>query len=148
MELNQKLKHLMVEKNSFNKNYARIRINTDDDLPLNKQLKFSKLIINIRCVLQKNEKLYPQIYLDESLYELVQMLIYNGIDISEVINIKKTNTSKECKICYYWYFKDIGFNYEPHLCNGCHGLMQKSLVLMMLLLFRLKKVLIELTFVI
>ena len=30
-----------------------------------------------------------------------------------------------CKICHYWYFKGIGFKYEPHLCNGFHGLMQK-----------------------
>ena len=49
------------------------------------------------------------------------------IDISEGIDIKKINASKECKICYYWYFKDIGFKYEPYLCNGCHGLMQKAI---------------------
>ena len=54
------------------------------------------------------------------------MLEYNRIDISQGIDIKKTNASKECKICHYWYFKDIGFKYEPHLCNGCHGLMQKA----------------------
>ena len=29
-------------------------------------------------------------------------------------------------MCYYCYFKDIGFKYEPHLCNGCHGLMEKA----------------------
>ena len=45
----------------YEKNYARIGINTDDDLPLNKQLKFPTLTIIIRCVLQKGEKLYPQI---------------------------------------------------------------------------------------
>ena len=55
----------------YEKNYARIGINTDDDLPLNKQLKFPTLTIIIRCVLQKGEKLYPQIYLDECLYESV-----------------------------------------------------------------------------
>ena len=54
------------------------------------------------------------------------MLQYDRIDISKGIDIEKTNKSKECKICYYWYFKDIGFKYEPHLCNGCHGLMQKA----------------------
>ena len=53
------------------------------------------------------------------------MLEYDRIDISEGIDTKKTNASKECKICHYWYFKDIGFKYEPHLFNGCHGLMQK-----------------------
>ena len=36
------------------------------------------------------------------------------------------NASKECDICHYWYFKDIGFKYEPYLCNGCHDLMQKA----------------------
>ena len=54
----------------YKRNYAKIGINTDDDLPLNKPLKFPTLTIIIRCVLQENEKLYPQIYLDECLYEL------------------------------------------------------------------------------
>ena len=53
----------------YEKNYGRIGINTDDDLPLNKQLKFPTLTV-IRCILQKSEKLYLQIYLDECLYEL------------------------------------------------------------------------------
>ena len=55
---------------TYEKNYARIGINTDDDLPLNKQLKFSTLTIIIECVLQKDKKLHPKIYLDECLYEL------------------------------------------------------------------------------
>ena len=54
------------------------------------------------------------------------MLEYDRMDISEGIDIKKRNASKERKICHYWYFKDINFKYEPHLCNGCHGLMQKA----------------------
>ena len=54
----------------YKRNYARIGINTDDDLPLNKPLKFPTLTIIIRCVFQEGEKLYPQIYLDECLYEL------------------------------------------------------------------------------
>ena len=55
----------------YEKIYARIGINTDDDLPLNKQLKFRTLTIIIKCVLQKGEKLYPQIYLEECFYELI-----------------------------------------------------------------------------
>ena len=61
----------MEGKNCFmKKNYARIGVNIHDDIPLNKPLKFPMLLIITRCVLQKNEKLYPQIYLDECLYEL------------------------------------------------------------------------------
>ena len=55
------------------------------------------------------------------------MLEYGRRDISEGIDIKKTNLPKECNICHYWYFKDIGFKYEPTLCNGCHSLMQKAI---------------------
>ena len=55
----------------YEKKYARIGVNADDDLPLNKPLKFPTFTIVIRCVLQKGEKLYPQTYLDECLCELV-----------------------------------------------------------------------------
>ena len=55
------------------------------------------------------------------------MLEYDRINISEGIDVNKTNLSKECDICDYWYFKDIGFKYEKYLCNGCHDLMQKAI---------------------
>ena len=51
------------------------------------------------------------------------MLQYERIDISEGINFDKSNKSKECMICHYWYFKDIGYKYEPHVCNKCHDLL-------------------------
>ena len=54
----------------YEKNYAKIGINTDDDLPLNVSLKFPTLTIIIRCVFQEGKKLYPQVYLDECLYQL------------------------------------------------------------------------------
>ena len=55
------------------------------------------------------------------------MLDHNRIDILEGIDVNKTNASKECDICHYWYFKDIGFKYEPYLCNDCHDLTQKAM---------------------
>ena len=55
------------------------------------------------------------------------MLEYDRIDISEGIDVNKTNLSKECGLCPYWFFKYIGFKYEPYLCNGCHDLMQKAM---------------------
>ena len=50
------------------------------------------------------------------------MLEYDRINISEGIDIDKTNKSKECNICHYWYFLN-NFNYEKYLCNDCHDLM-------------------------
>ena len=52
---------------------------------------------------------------------------YERIDISEAIDVNKTNLSKECDICNYWYFKNNGFSYEPYLCDGCHDLMQRAM---------------------
>ena len=55
------------------------------------------------------------------------MLEYDRIDISEGVDINKTNASKECDICHYWYFLDKGFKYESYLSNGGHDLMQKAM---------------------
>ena len=58
------------KENDYGKDYMKIKFNSGNDLPLNKSLKFPTLTMIIRCVLQEGEKLYPQIYLDECLYEL------------------------------------------------------------------------------
>ena len=69
--IRSKIKILSSGKEMFyEKNYARIGVNTDDDLPLNEPLKFPTLTTIIRCVFQEGDKLYPQIYLDECLYKL------------------------------------------------------------------------------
>ena len=43
------------------------------------------------------------------------MLRYQKIVVSEGIDINKTNASKECELCHYWFFKDIGFKLEEHV---------------------------------
>ena len=55
----------------YEKNHARVGINTDDDLSLKKSMKFPALTIIIRWyVFQEGEKVYPQIYLDKCFHEL------------------------------------------------------------------------------
>ena len=51
------------------------------------------------------------------------MLQYEKIDASEEIDVNKTSLSKEYELCHYWYFKDVGFKFKEHICNGCHGLL-------------------------
>ena len=55
------------------------------------------------------------------------MLEYDRLDISEGVDVNKTNLSKECDICHCWCFKNISFVYESYLCNNCHDLMQKAM---------------------
>ena len=54
----------------YEKDYMKIKFNSDDDLPLNKPLKFHNMAIIIRCAFEENGKLYPQVFLDDTLYEL------------------------------------------------------------------------------
>ena len=51
------------------------------------------------------------------------MLRYQKIDASEGIDVNKTSAWKECELCHYWFFKDIGFEFEEHVCNKCHDLL-------------------------
>ena len=48
----------------------KIKFNSDDDLPLNKSQKFHLMTITIRHVFEEDGKLYPQVFLDDTLYEL------------------------------------------------------------------------------
>ena len=48
----------------------KIKSNSDDDLPLNEQLKFHNMVITKRPVFEEDGKLYPQVFLDDTLNEL------------------------------------------------------------------------------
>ena len=48
------------------------------------------------------------------------MLQYEKIDISEGIDTNKTSGSKEWTLYHYQYFKNVGFEFEPHVSNKCH----------------------------
>ena len=58
------------KKGEYGKDFMKIKFNTDDNLPLNKPLKLHMLTVIVRSVFEEDGKLYPQIYLDECLYEL------------------------------------------------------------------------------
>ena len=51
------------------------------------------------------------------------MLKYEKINISEGIDVNNTSASEECVLCHYWFFKDVGFKFEKHVCNKCHDLL-------------------------
>ena len=70
------------------------------------------------------------------------MLQYDRIDVSEGIDINKTSKSKECMLCHYWYFKDIGYKFQPYLCNGCHAVSMAAYELKNIAILNAKKVLI------
>ena len=57
------------------------------------------------------------------------MLQYDKIDASEGIDVNKASLSKECELSHYWFFRNIGFKFEEHVCNGCHDLLTMAYLL-------------------
>ena len=58
------------KENDYGKDYMKIKFNSDDDLRLNKPLKFHAVTIIFKSVFKEGGKLYPQVFLDDALYEL------------------------------------------------------------------------------
>ena len=53
----------------------------------------------------------------------IKMLYYYRIDVSDRIDVNKTN---ECDICHYWYFLHKGFKFQLYVRNECHVLLMMS----------------------
>ena len=68
--IKDKIKEVSSGLCDYEKDYMKIKFNADDDLPLNKPLKFHNMTIVIRSVFEEDGKLYSQVFLDDTLYEL------------------------------------------------------------------------------
>ena len=70
-EIKNKIETINDDKTSeYGKDFMKIKFDSNDDLPLNKPLKFPTMTIIVRSVFEGNGKYYPQLCLDEYLYEL------------------------------------------------------------------------------
>ena len=58
------------KENDYGKDYMKIKFNSDDELPLNKPLKFHAMTVIIRSVFKEDGKLYLQLFSDDTLYKL------------------------------------------------------------------------------
>ena len=67
-ELIDEIKKIDDDWLEYAKDYTKITFNSDDNLPLSKPLKFYNMTITITCVISEENKLYPQVFLDEALY--------------------------------------------------------------------------------
>ena len=68
--IKNKIKEVSDSECDYEKDYMKIKFNSDNNLPLNKPLKFHNITITIRSVFEEDGKLYPQVFLDDTLYEL------------------------------------------------------------------------------
>ena len=68
--IKNKIEAVSSGKSDYEKGLMNIKFNSDDDLPLNKPLKFHMMTVVIRSVFEEDGKLYLQGFLDDTLYEL------------------------------------------------------------------------------
>ena len=68
--IRNKIKKISGDECDYEKYCMKIKSNSDDDFPLNKDLKFHNITITIRSAFEEDGKLYPQVFLDDTLYEL------------------------------------------------------------------------------
>ena len=69
-KLNELWDYIESKINSSLENRNKIRFNSDAVLPLNTPIKFYALTVIVRCIIMKDGKFYPEIYLDDALYEV------------------------------------------------------------------------------
>ena len=74
IEIWDKIKNLIEKINGasgeYKKGFMKIKFDSDENLPLGKILSFHNMTIVIRSIFQEDKKYYPQIFLDECLYQL------------------------------------------------------------------------------
>ena len=80
-------------------------------------------MIVVRAFFHKDNKYYPQVFLDECLYKLwmnnIKMLYYDRILIYDriAVDVNKTSKSRDSNMRHYWYFLDKGFKFQPDACS-------------------------------
>ena len=73
------------------------------------------------------------------MFLLYKCFFFDGIDVSEGIDVKKTNALKECDICHHWYFLNKGFTFQPNVCNRCHDLLTMPMNLCNIAILNIKR---------
>ena len=68
--IKNKIKEISSGECDYEKDYLKIKFSSHDNLSLNKPLKFYNMTITIRSVFEEDGKLYPHLFLDDTLYGL------------------------------------------------------------------------------
>ena len=99
----------------------KINFNSDDILSLNKILKFRHMTIIVRSVFEEDGKYYPQVFLDECLYESYKCCNTIELMCQKELTLIKQVHQKSVIFALIGISKMLVINFN-HVCNGCHGI--------------------------
>ena len=121
------------------KNSRKIKFDSDDDLPLNKQLNFYSMAVAATCIFEENNKLNSQLFLWVFVWSR-KMLIFERIDISEEINFDKLMNQKSVWSIITGFLKMKNLILKKRVCNGCHDISIMCYELENIAIFKIKGV--------
>ena len=64
------IRSITKSSDNYDEKYMKIKLDSDNELPLNKALEIHNATIVVRIVFHENNEYYPQVFLDESLHKL------------------------------------------------------------------------------
>ena len=64
------IRSITKKSDDYDKKYMKIKLDSDNDLPLNETIEIHNVTIDVRAVFLENNKFYPQVFLDQCLYKL------------------------------------------------------------------------------
>ena len=106
------------KENHYGKDYMEIKFSSANNLPLNKPLKFMPGQQLSDLFLKKAVNSIRKFFRRHFVW-IIRISQYKKIDVSEEINTNKTSASKKCMPCNSCCFKDVGYKFEPNVCNKC-----------------------------
>ena len=111
----------------------KIKFESNNSFSTDEDVNIHLATIVIRAIFAKVGKYCPQLFLDGG---LIKKLVYEGIDVSDGVDI---SNSKECMFCHCWYYLDKDFTYGPYLCDRCYNIMEKSIDFKNIVIVHIKK---------
>ena len=111
--IKNKIKEVNGSKCDHEEDYMKIKFSSDDNLPLNKPLKFHIVTIIISCVFSEGGTFYPQLLLDDTLYEL-NVLNFFFLIFFLLLYIKM---GENTDLTYYQKNKDLILNKAKDCCK-------------------------------
>ena len=90
--------------------YIKIKINLDDDLPLEKTLNMYNVVYLLILFLIDFATIITTMCFQKNVHvNNIQMLYHNKIDVSGGIDVNKTSACKGCIFCGIFQIKDLRF---------------------------------------